>query len=388
MISVVALDFGFTTFYETALSSTGCARDKDDSSRPQCFLFDNAGLYILTSDFLGSSFVKTDAFTFSDTVFLGLVEGELAEKLLNIGFLQLGSFDNYEEGFTQFTYSVNDTVLQESGGFLTGSLSFDGGYCTEGDYLITGVRNSNTYLLVIDNYDFRNESDCKVVAVPDPIPLHVDVCEENDKAYPRREPECEAFNVLESVLEDRLRGDDAKCDVSTPPEIVWVEWTDVEAIVVMAIDGALIVLSLVVVVILYVYRNTPVVRFSSPLFIWFTFIGVFLAYGLVFMFIGEPEEVVCNVRVWVAAIAFVFIFGNLFTKTYRVWRIFDNKTLKNIKPITNQTLLIYLAGLMVPPLMVLTVWMAVEPLTVDDYDDNVDDNKETRRCGNSGGDML
>ena len=79
----------------------------------------------------------------------------------------------------------------------------------------------------------------------------------------------------------------------------------------------------VLLVILILYRDTPVIKSSSPLFCFSIVVGIILGYLSVYASIGLPTTDSCNASLWLLNLAFIIVFSFLLTKTYRIYRIFD-----------------------------------------------------------------
>lgn len=370
LAAVVGLDFEFPVFYNQVINNSqlNCAYDKNDASKPQCFMIDNSGLFIITSDFLGPSFVTTPVLgTASDSVFLGEVEAELADQLITLGFLRLTEVLNYQDEEFQFAYTVNASTLAMFGDndVLSGQLSFHDDYCTEGTYFVAEVKNTNTFLIVIENYSFRQSSNCRVTSIPPSYPLLTDACDLNGLLQNISSPnvDCVNFQVNEDILQSVFRGSDADCDRPTSMETVWVEWSDVSAIAISTLTSMMMVVVIIIDIILFKKRLSSVVRCSSPLFLNLNLLGMLFGYSSIFLFIGEPNIVVCNLRLWLLVIAFVLMFGTLLMKTYRIWKLFGNQYFVQ-KSITNGNMMLYLTGLLCFPLVLsfLTLFFSVYSL--------------------------
>jgi len=74
--------------------------------------------------------------------------------------------------------------------------------------------------------------------------------------------------------------------------------------------------------------------------------------------IGKPTDTRCRVEFIVPSISLTIILANLFVKTWRVWRIFDNKRLKRIQ-ITNWDLFRMLLSLIFIEAILFIIWYSL-----------------------------
>eukprot|EP00004_Rigifila_ramosa_P006303 TRINITY_DN16_c0_g1_i5.p1 TRINITY_DN16_c0_g1~~TRINITY_DN16_c0_g1_i5.p1 ORF type:complete len:2061 (-),score=522.40 TRINITY_DN16_c0_g1_i5:111-5708(-) len=88
---------------------------------------------------------------------------------------------------------------------------------------------------------------------------------------------------------------------------------------------------------IFKYRNTKIITAISPHFCYAILFGNVIAVFALVFFMGLPDEAWCTLRLWLPSLAFTLIFGCLFVKTWRIWKIFDNKNMKRIQ-ITNMDL--------------------------------------------------
>lgn len=121
-------------------------------------------------------------------------------------------------------------------------------------------------------------------------------------------------------------------------EVLFIDWKDPLAIVVMVLACLFVILSLVIGGVMMKFQETPVVKRSSPLFVYIIIFGLILGFCSVFPWIGEPSPASCHLRAWLVCFAFVLVYGPLFAKTWRIWKIFNNVKLRR-RTITAQMLL-------------------------------------------------
>eukprot|EP00004_Rigifila_ramosa_P006697 TRINITY_DN1761_c0_g3_i1.p1 TRINITY_DN1761_c0_g3~~TRINITY_DN1761_c0_g3_i1.p1 ORF type:complete len:1039 (-),score=298.59 TRINITY_DN1761_c0_g3_i1:161-2905(-) len=128
--------------------------------------------------------------------------------------------------------------------------------------------------------------------------------------------------------------------------------------------AVLTVLSMVLVAVmsaLFVYfREAPVVRAASPLFCQLVLLGLFVNLMRIFMLYNKPTESLCLARIWMSFLGYIIFLSNLFVKSWRIWRIFDNKSAKRVV-ITNSTLLMFFALFLAVDVVLLGIWSIADP---------------------------
>ncbi|XP_070551242.1 gamma-aminobutyric acid type B receptor subunit 2-like isoform X2 [Ptychodera flava] len=115
------------------------------------------------------------------------------------------------------------------------------------------------------------------------------------------------------------------------------------------------------------YRKRKLIKLSSPKMNNVIAFGCVICYVSVFLFgvdgaLVDPEGllIVCRARIWSLCLGFTLAFGGLFSKTWRVYVIFTNATKKK-RIIRDYHLFITILILLSIDVVILTVWMAVDP---------------------------
>nr|XP_058972652.1 gamma-aminobutyric acid type B receptor subunit 2-like [Pocillopora verrucosa] len=115
------------------------------------------------------------------------------------------------------------------------------------------------------------------------------------------------------------------------------------------------------------YRNVRYIRMSSPNMNNIIILGCVLIYisGILFGIDAEivskkTHERVCQTSAWTASFGFTMAFGALFSKTWRVHRIFMNKLKKTV--ILDYQLLIVVILLLMIDACVLSTWQILDPI--------------------------
>ena len=141
----------------------------------------------------------------------------------------------------------------------------------------------------------------------------------------------------------------------------------------------------------YAHRSVPMVSASQPVFLYLIVAGSLISLAAVFPLSMdhkgmEPEKVqanattgvypkldaACNSVVWLYSIGFVLSFGSLFAKLWRVKRVLVNPSLRNVK-ISVKSLLVRIGALMLGQLVLLLLWLVLDPMYYKVEIDAVDD---------------
>jgi len=96
---------------------------------------------------------------------------------------------------------------------------------------------------------------------------------------------------------------------------------------VLALTAATSLFALVLLILLVCYWKHPIIRYSSPTFCFIVLLGSLFGLASVPMF-AYQSAIICPLRIWLLGIAYCLIFGALWVKTWRIFRIFGNPKLK------------------------------------------------------------
>ena len=103
------------------------------------------------------------------------------------------------------------------------------------------------------------------------------------------------------------------------------------------------------------------IRSSSPFFLLLILVSVIIGYSSVFAWFGKPHPVSCAFQPWLLGVSSISMISALCVKNFRLWRIFKFP-LKKTK-ITNLELLVAWGILMIPALVILTLWAIISTPT-------------------------
>ena len=130
-------------------------------------------------------------------------------------------------------------------------------------------------------------------------------------------------------------------------------------IILAAICATLILISVVLGIILIIYQDRKTLAAASPLFLGAILIGSILIYCHYWTWLPQSgyNAAVCHLRYWFLGVGFVFLFGSLFAKSWRIMRLFDPSE-RNIFKVTNEQLTLALGSFVVVEVVLLAIWSA------------------------------
>jgi predicted outer membrane repeat protein len=140
-------------------------------------------------------------------------------------------------------------------------------------------------------------------------------------------------------------------------------------------------ISIIVIILVLVYRSNPVLRRSSILFCFLISLGALLLYASVYMFLWNTDAT-CALRPWILVLGFALTYGSLFIKEWRLWRLFDVNINSKIR-IDDSQLMKGLSLLIVGELGILIVWFAISPFILR-ISPNLTAETITYACGTRG----
>ena len=123
------------------------------------------------------------------------------------------------------------------------------------------------------------------------------------------------------------------------------------------------------------YRTHPVIRYSSPTFLYLITLGGVISYSNVFVLYPTATVNTCHAIRWTFNIGFACVFGPLFAKTHRLAKVFNNKKLKDVR-ISDGDLLRYIGLYLFLYAIYLTTWTLVDPPYLEE---NFTDSDELTR---------
>ncbi|PJF18437.1 GPCR, family 3 domain-containing protein [Paramicrosporidium saccamoebae] len=134
----------------------------------------------------------------------------------------------------------------------------------------------------------------------------------------------DAFEALNATIDSSnfyFKNGEIPISAIIPSEITFSETLGIVALVFIVI-GLLISFSLSIY--FYVNRNEKVIKKTSPFFSQLMLFGIILCICSQIFWDVSQSTWTCIVKIWLLAIGFGLIMGNLLAKTYRIFKIFNN----------------------------------------------------------------
>ncbi|RKO99876.1 hypothetical protein CXG81DRAFT_20088 [Caulochytrium protostelioides] len=131
-------------------------------------------------------------------------------------------------------------------------------------------------------------------------------------------------------------------------------------IVIMVFATLALCINIITVAYLWMHRRNPVVMQMSFPHIMLIATGVQLGFLGSLSWMHVPSQFICSWQQWVPWLAYGIIMSNLMVKVWRIYHIFDNIRILSTK-ITDQYLFFGSALVMLPYLIILTVWQYNDP---------------------------
>jgi hypothetical protein len=105
-----------------------------------------------------------------------------------------------------------------------------------------------------------------------------------------------------------------------------------------ALGAILWLMAIATTVFLYVYRKAKLIKASQGPIMWFIVLGECFGGARVINAALDITDATCQAGIWMGHLAFFFVFGVLFLKTWRVDRLVNSKALKRVKITTTDVL--------------------------------------------------
>lgn len=178
----------------------------------------------------------------------------------------------------------------------------------------------------------------------------------------------EDFNITSDII---------FCDgtTSVPDSAVrvYVSYSDPEAIAMLTLCSIGILVTLVLTWIVMSYRSTPIMMYTSPRFMMGVSLGILIGFSNVFVWTGEPTDDNCAARPWMIVCNFVFVFGHLMIKSFRIFFIMSRGKKQIFKPIPDLLLFLCVGVyslLFIIPTIVWTVFYPLYPIRTSNPSSN------------------
>ena len=135
----------------------------------------------------------------------------------------------------------------------------------------------------------------------------------------------------------------------------------------------LITLALLIFTIIFgIFLKYRRLRVASPVFLVITLLSVLIGYISIYAWFGKPHPVACAFQPWLLGLPAISMIAALCVKAFRIWRIFRFPLKKTT--ITNLELLVLWVIVMIPAILIVTIWTIVSTPTASMEDRDGDDH--------------
>eukprot|EP01137_Pigoraptor_chileana_P036447 Opistho-2@32048 len=117
------------------------------------------------------------------------------------------------------------------------------------------------------------------------------------------------------------------------------------------------------------FHDDRIVKASQPRFLYVLVLGALVAYVGLILDMPSPTDSYCIAQNWLWHISFALIYTPLFTKTWRVKKIFTNKDLTLKLNLSDRHLMLFVGASLAAVCIVLAVWTGLRPQFVQVVDD-------------------
>ncbi|XP_022098847.1 metabotropic glutamate receptor 7-like isoform X2 [Acanthaster planci] len=124
-----------------------------------------------------------------------------------------------------------------------------------------------------------------------------------------------------------------------------------------------IVCTVFVIAVFVRFNNTPIIRASGRELCYVLLFGILATYVAVFTLIARPSTLTCCLRRMMLGLSVVISFSALYTKTNRVYRIFNSgkRSVRRPKYTSPRSQMVICFGLVSVQLVGATLWLAIDP---------------------------
>ena len=156
-----------------------------------------------------------------------------------------------------------------------------------------------------------------------------------------------------------------------PRTMNWLKWKSGAGIALSILAVLGMVMATVMLAFFWYYRGSPVIKSSTWEFLILMLVGVIMGFGSALVWIGQPTQWICALRIWIPPMSFLLILAPLIAKTWRLHRIFTISDL-GVKPITLSTLIAMVVVLISLQAVICIFWVSmgtIQPVTLNDPSD-------------------
>eukprot|EP01125_Pyxidicula_operculata_P003581 TRINITY_DN1467_c0_g2_i9.p1 TRINITY_DN1467_c0_g2~~TRINITY_DN1467_c0_g2_i9.p1 ORF type:complete len:613 (-),score=82.13 TRINITY_DN1467_c0_g2_i9:985-2823(-) len=157
------------------------------------------------------------------------------------------------------------------------------------------------------------------------------------------------------------------CDQLVDPSHLNLAYGNGPGLGITIITGILmfIVVGIFITTLVLHHQKEPLILASSPIFLYIILVAAMLGYVDVFLWFGEPTLVQCYASQLLFGISFTTLFGSLFAKTYRVWKIFKAADNFRIVRLHNKDILPQVAACVGIEISIFIIWFASSSVSIE-----------------------
>ena len=366
-IAVQGFDFIYPNVAKIVLQNTGCALPNRPGAK--CMVISNAGLLVLADVYYNASYVEAvDSGAISAlNLFLGSAEPELAQQLVQIGFLQQLENPSWFAGITSYVFNTDEAVLEASSGILEGVLFADSSSCTTGEWSLVRIARTNAFLIAIDKWSLVSDQ-CSPFVAKDPVPLLLDQCGlyQNPLEHVTLCPSHLSLLDLEVSLEEVRNSFGLECSLAIKELDQVSEGVRIAVTVIAAI---FIFFWVIVFVVVVIYRHRPVLRVASMAFSSVIILGGIGLFSTAFTWYPSPmNDSSCLAYLWIWTLSATIAFTPIFIKAWKVYLV--ARAAQNFRKnvVQDKTLVAMVCLFLVLVSIYLAIWTGVDPyVAVPDY---------------------
>ena len=148
------------------------------------------------------------------------------------------------------------------------------------------------------------------------------------------------------------------------PEVA-MSFSNVWAIISVLIASCGMVVTVLVGVAFYMYRETPVIMAAGKELSYVLLAGIFISYLSSFLFVAYPTSFTCGSTRFLLGMCYTICYAAILVKTNRIYRVFNINTNspKRVRLISARSQLIIVLCIVTVELAVLVVWLVFDPPT-------------------------
>ena len=146
------------------------------------------------------------------------------------------------------------------------------------------------------------------------------------------------------------------------PEVA-MSYGNIWAIISILIASVGMVVTILVGVVFYKYKDTPVIMAAGKELSYVLLIGIFFSYLSTFLFVGYPSGFTCGASRLLLGLCYTLCYAAILVKTNRIYRVFNinTKTPKRVRLTSRKSQLLIVFGIVMVEVAALVAWLVFDP---------------------------